>query len=65
MADEAAAECEECFVDLVAAVVADEQPFELVEPGKGALHDPAVAAEPGAVLGVAPGDLRFDPALAE
>jgi hypothetical protein len=28
VAEEAAAECEECFVDVVAAVVADEQPFE-------------------------------------
>jgi hypothetical protein len=52
-------------VDLVAAVVADEQPFELVEPGEGALDDPAVAAKSGAVAGVAAGDLRGDPALAE
>jgi hypothetical protein len=43
------------------AVVADEQPFELVQPGKGALDDPAVAAEAGAVLGLAPRDLRCDP----
>ena len=49
MADEAAAEGEERFVDLVAAVVADEQPFELMQPGEGALDHPAVAAEPGAV----------------
>ena len=52
-------------MDLVAAVVADEQPFELVEPGEGALDDPAVAAETGAVLGLAAGDLGLDPALAE
>ena len=49
-------------MDVGAAVVADEQPFELVEPGEGALDDPAVAAETGAVLGLAVGDLRFDPA---
>jgi hypothetical protein len=30
VADEAAGECDEGFVDLGAAVVADEQPFELV-----------------------------------
>jgi hypothetical protein len=64
-ADEAAGEGEERFVDLVAAVVADEQPFELVEPGEGALDDPAVAAQTGAVLGLAPRDLGCDAALAE
>ena len=47
-------------MDLVAAVVADEQAFELVQPGEGALDDPAVAAEPGAVLGLAASDLRCD-----
>jgi len=52
-------------VDLVAAVVADEQPFVVVEPGEGALDDPAGAAEPGAVLGLAAGELGFDPAGAE
>ena len=52
-------------MDLVAAVVADEQPFELVQPGEGAFDDPAVAAEPGAVPDAAAGDLGFDPAAAE
>ena len=52
-------------MDLVAAVVADEQPFELVQPGEGTLDDPAVAAESGAVLGVAPRDLRSDAALTQ
>ena len=52
-------------MDVGAAVVADEQAFELVEPGEGALDDPAVAAEAGAVLGLAAGDLRCDAALAE
>ena len=47
-------------MDVVAAVVADEQSFELVQPGEGALDDPAVAAEPGAVLGLAASDLRCD-----
>ena len=50
---------------LGAAVVADEQPFEVVEPGEGAFDDPAGAAEPGAMLGLAAGDLGSDPALAE
>ena len=52
-------------MDLVAAVVADEEPFELVEPGEGAFNDPAVAAEPGAVLAAAAGDLGCDAATAE
>ena len=52
-------------MDLGAAVVPDKQPFELVQPGEGALDDPAVAAEAGAVLGVAVCDLRFDASLAE
>ena len=64
-ADEAAGEGEECFVDFVAAVVADEQPFELVEPGEGALDDPAGTAEAGAVLALAAGDLWSDPTLAK
>jgi hypothetical protein len=49
-------------VHVVAAVVADEQPFELVQPGEGALDHPAVASEAGAVLGLAAGDLRGYPA---
>jgi hypothetical protein len=52
-------------VDVVAAVVADEESFELVEPGEGAFDDPAVAAEAGAVLGLASCDLWGDSALAE
>ena len=49
---------------LVAAVVADEQPFEVVEPGEGALDDPADAAEARAARGLAASDLRADPAAA-
>jgi hypothetical protein len=52
-------------VDLVAAVVADEQPLVVVGPGEGAFDDPADAAEPGAVFGLTAGDLGFDPAGAE
>jgi hypothetical protein len=52
-------------VDVGAAVVADEQPLEVVEPGEGALDHPPHAAEPRAVLGVAAGDLRRDPTLAQ
>jgi hypothetical protein len=62
-ADEAAGEGEEALVDLVAAVGADEKPAAVVEPGEGALDDPALLAESGAVFGLAAGDDRFDPAL--
>src|SRR3954447_26537708 len=34
-----------------------------MEPGEGALDDPAVAAEAGTVFGLAARDHRFDPAL--
>ena len=36
-----------------------------MEPGEGALDDPADTAEPGAVLALATGDLRCDAAGAE
>ena len=52
-------------MDLGAAVVADEQSFELVQPGEGSFDDPAVAAESGAVHGLAAGDLGLDPSAAE
>ena len=65
VADEAAAEREEGLVDVGTAVVAHEQPFELMQPGEGALDDPAVAADAGAVLGFPTRDLASDPAPAE
>jgi hypothetical protein len=52
-------------VDLGPSVVADEEPFELVKPGEGALDDPAVAAQAGAVCGAATGDLGCDAAAAQ
>ena len=48
-------------MDLVAAVVADEQPLQLVQPGEGAFDDPAGLAEAGAVCGVSASDLGCDP----
>jgi hypothetical protein len=50
-------------VDVVAAVSADEQAAAVVQPGKGALDDPAVAAEPGSVLGLTASDQGLDAAL--
>ena len=52
---------EERFVDVGAAFVAESYAPVLVEPGEGALDDPAFAAEVGSVLGVAFGDERSDP----
>ena len=50
-------------MDVVAAVGADEEPTAVVQPGEGALDDPAVTAEPGAVFGLAAGDHRLHAAL--
>jgi hypothetical protein len=52
-------------VDFVATVVADEQSLEVVQPGEGALHNPADAAESGAVLGLAAGDFGANAEAAE
>lgn len=52
-------------MDLVAAVVADEKPLEVVEPGEGAFDDPADGSEARAVLGLAAGDDRCDAPLAD
>jgi hypothetical protein len=52
-------------MDLVVAVVADEELLEVAQSGEGALDDPAGAAELGAVLGLVACDLRRDPAPAE
>jgi len=52
-------------VDLVSPVVADEQSFELVQPGEGAFNDPAVSAETGAMCGTSLRDLGDDAAAAQ
>jgi hypothetical protein len=52
-------------VDLVAAVVADEQSLEVMQPGEGALDDSADAAEARAVVGLPASDVGGDPASAE
>jgi hypothetical protein len=45
VADQAAGKGEEGFVDVGAAFVADAQAPVLMQPGQGALDDPALAAE--------------------
>ena len=52
-------------MDLGPAVVANEQALEVMQPGEGALDDPSHTAQPGAVLGLAAGDLGPDPALTQ
>ena len=52
-------------MDVVAAFIAGGKPSELVQPGEGAFDDPAVAAESGAVLGLASRDAVGDSALAQ
>ena len=54
------------MVDVGAAFVADEEALlVVVQPGEGSHDDPAVAAEAGAVLGLAACDLWLDAAPAE
>jgi hypothetical protein len=50
-------------VGFVAAVGAEEQPASVMQPGEGALDDPAVAAESGSMLGLASRDHRLGPPL--
>ncbi len=50
-------------MDVVAAVGANEESAAVVEPGEGALDDPAVAAEPGAMFALTASDERLDAAL--
>jgi hypothetical protein len=64
-ADEAAGEREEALGDVAAAVGADEESAAVVEPGEGALDDPAALAEAGAVFGLAADDDGLDAAAPE
>jgi hypothetical protein len=52
-------------MDVGAAFVADAEASVLVQPGEGALDDPALATESGSVGGVALGDDGLDAAGAE
>lgn len=49
-ADEGAAEGNECLVDVGAALVADRQAAEAIEPSQRSLNDPAVPARPFAAV---------------
>jgi hypothetical protein len=50
-------------VEIGSSLVAGAEPFELVEPGEGALDDPAHSAQSGAMGDAASGDQRFDATL--
>jgi hypothetical protein len=50
-------------MEVSASLVADAEPFELVQPGEGALDHPAHLAQSGTVGDAASGDQRFDAAL--
>jgi len=50
-------------VNVSPAVIADQETFEVVEPGKGTFDHPTIDPETGAVLGPAPGDEGFDTSL--
>lgn len=70
VADEGAADREECFVDVGAPVVAAGEAAVVVQPGDRALNDPALGPQTGAVFGwllgaAAFGDPRRDPPRAQ
>ena len=52
-------------MDVAAAFVAGRESSEGVQPGEGALDDPAPATESGAMLGLAAGDTVTDSACSE
>jgi hypothetical protein len=52
-------------VDLGSAFVAEAEPAVLVKPGEGALDDPTLAADAGAVWGALVGDHGSDPLLSQ
>jgi hypothetical protein len=56
-------ELEQPGLDVGAVVPANREPLELVQPGEGAFHDPAVLTQPGTVHNTAAGDHRPDAAL--
>ena len=63
-ADERAGECGEGVVDVASALVASDEPAVAVDPGEGALDDPAMSAQLLAGLDAASGDAGRDPAAA-
>ncbi|GGR63570.1 hypothetical protein GCM10015536_78420 [Streptomyces griseomycini] len=50
-------------MEIGASFVAGAEPFELVQPGEGALDDPAHLAQSGAVGDAASGNQRFNAAF--
>lgn len=50
-------------MEIGASLIASAEPFELVQPGKGALNHPAHLSQSRAVGDAAPGDHRLDAAL--
>jgi hypothetical protein len=64
-ADQAAGEGEEAFVDVVAAVGADQQSTVVVQPSEGAFNDPPLPAEPRTMAGPSAADDRLDTAFPE
>jgi len=59
-ADHHTAEFEESLVEVGATLVAHAQSAERVQPAPGTLHPPAVPPQAAAVLGVPPGQNRFE-----
>ncbi len=58
--DQGAAECQERFVNVIAAFIPDAQTTKLVQPRQRALHDPAIDPQATAMRHEAPTQHRLD-----
>jgi len=58
-----AGQFEQALMEIGASLVTGAEPFELVQPGEGALDDPAHLAQSGTVGDAAPRDQRLDAPL--
>jgi hypothetical protein len=47
-------------MDVGPLFIANAQAAKLIEPGEGPFYNPSPSAEPAAMLGVAPGEPRYD-----
>lgn len=63
MADNGATECQESLINARTALVADAQAAELMQPTKGAFHDPACLAHAAAMRSSRASQLVGDPVL--
>src|SRR3569833_1240816 len=64
-ADHRLAQFHECFMDIIASLVADAQASILMHPTQRTLHWPAIDAQAAAVRRITPGQQWFDASFAQ